>query len=76
MFFQCDLNHQIVFGNGTLEQLPQLMSNMGKNVFLTTGKSAKQRGLLDHLMELLKDFQVLHFDQISPTQRRKKCTKQ
>jgi len=43
MFFQCDLNHQIVFGNGTLEQLPQLMSNMGKNVFLTTGRSAKQR---------------------------------
>jgi len=42
MFFQCDLNHQIVFGNGTFEQLPQLMSNMGKNVFLTTGKSAKQ----------------------------------
>lgn len=66
MFFQCDLNHQIVFGNGTLEQLPQLMSNMGKNVFLTTGRSAKQRGLLGRLMELLKDFQVLHFDQISP----------
>lgn len=66
MFFQCDLNHQIVFGNGTLEQLPQLMDNMGKNVFLATGRSAKQRGLLSHLMELLKDFQVLHFDQISP----------
>jgi len=26
-------------GNGTLEQLPQLMSNMGKNVFLTTAKA-------------------------------------
>ena len=66
MFFQCDLNHQIVFGNGTLDQLPELIHGMGRNVFLTTGRSAKQRGLLSHLMELLTDFQVLHFDQISP----------
>jgi 1,3-propanediol dehydrogenase/alcohol dehydrogenase len=66
MFFQADINHTIIFGEGSIEKLPDLTKGMGKNVFLATGKGAKERGLLSELENLMHDFNVVHFDHISP----------
>ncbi|WP_018963326.1 iron-containing alcohol dehydrogenase family protein [Coprothermobacter platensis] len=66
MFFQSDLNHIILFGEGSLDKLRDYVAPMGHGVFLVTGKSAKERGLLDKLNALLNGLDVIHFDNVSP----------
>ncbi len=67
--FNVYLPTKIVFGVGSVEKLPQLVSKLGKKALIVTGRrSTKQTGLLDRVIELLRkqDIQAIVYDKILP----------
>ncbi len=51
---------QIIFGNGTVSKIPQLLQEMGKNIFLVTGKNPERAKFLTENLEA-EGFTVIHF---------------
>ena len=50
---------KLIFGKGSIKNLPEVLAPFGKNVLLTYGGgSIKKIGLYDEVKELLKDFNV------------------
>ncbi|AEH50399.1 iron-containing alcohol dehydrogenase [Pseudothermotoga thermarum] len=67
--FSVYLPTRIIFGVGSLEKLPELVSNLGKKAMIVTGrKSTKQTGLLDRVISLLKkaEIEAVVYDKIQP----------
>lgn len=58
---------RLIFGDGVVEKLPEVMSQLGRNVLLTYGGgSIKKIGLYDKVKELLKDFEIYELPGIEP----------
>ncbi|WP_372949714.1 iron-containing alcohol dehydrogenase [Mariniphaga sp.] len=51
---------QIIFGNGTVSKIPQLLQEMGKNIFLVTGKNPERAKFLTENLKA-EGFTVIHF---------------
>ena len=57
----------IVFGDGVVKELSNVLKQYGKNVLLTYGGgSIKKNGLYDEILNLLKDFNVYELNGIEP----------
>ena len=51
---------RLIFGQGVVEKLPEVMSRYGKKILLTYGGgSIKKLGLYDKVKELLRDFEIV-----------------
>ena len=58
---------RIIFGQGVIEKLPEVLGRIGKKVLLTYGGgSIKRIGLYDKVKELLKDFEITELPGIQP----------
>ena len=58
---------RLVFGEGVVEKLPEIMQPIGKKVLLTYGGgSVKKIGLYNKVKELLKDFEIFELSGIEP----------
>lgn len=58
---------RLIFGQGVVKQLPEVMAPLGKKVLLTYGGgSIKRSGLYDTVKDLLKDFEVYELSGIAP----------
>lgn len=58
---------RLIFGEGVVEQLPEVMGQFGKKILLTYGGgSIKKLGLYDKVKELLKDFEIYELSGIQP----------
>lgn len=58
---------KLIFGNGVISELPNVLKQYGKTVLLTYGGgSIKKIGLYDEVKELLKDFNVIELGGIEP----------
>lgn len=58
---------RLIFGEGVVEQLPEVMAQFGKKVLLTYGGgSIKKLGLYDKVKELLSDFEIFELSGIQP----------
>lgn len=58
---------RLIFGEGVIANLAEVLSPLGKKVLLTYGGgSIKKIGLYDKVMELLKDFDVIELSGIQP----------
>jgi len=58
---------RLLFGEGVISKLPEVMSEYGKKVLLTYGGgSIKKIGLYDKVRELLKDFEIFELSGIEP----------
>lgn len=58
---------RLIFGKGSIEQLPMTMSSFGKRILLTYGSgSIKRVGLYDKVKELLKDYEIFELPDIQP----------
>lgn len=58
---------RLIFGDGVVEKLPQVMKAFGKKILLTYGGgSIKKIGLYDKVKELLKDFEIFELSGIEP----------
>jgi len=58
---------RIVFGEGVISKLPQVIGQLGKKVLLTYGGgSIKRIGLYQKVQELMKDFQLVELPGIQP----------
>lgn len=58
---------RLIFGQGVVEKLPEVMSNYGKKILLTYGGgSIKKIGLYDKVKEILKEFEIIEFSGIQP----------
>ena len=58
---------RLIFGEGVIEKLPEVMSQFGKKVLLTYGGgSIKKIGLYDKVKELLTDFEIYELSGIQP----------
>ena len=58
---------KLIFGQGVVEKLPEVMNKYGKKVLLTYGGgSIKKIGLYDKVKELLKDFEIVELSGIQP----------
>lgn len=58
---------RLIFGQGVVEKLPEVLKPLGKKVLLTYGGgSIKKIGLYDRLLELLKGFDVTELSGIEP----------
>ena len=61
---------RLIFGEGAVEQLPEVLETYGMKVLLTYGGgSIKRSGLYDQIMDLLKDFEVYELSGIEPNPR-------
>ncbi len=61
---------RLIFGEGCISQLPEVLSSYGKRVLLTYGGgSIKRSGLYDSIKALLKDFEVHELSGIEPNPR-------
>lgn len=57
----------LIFGDGVLKDLPNVLKEYGKNVLLTYGGgSIKKNGLYDEIYRLLKDFNIIELNGIEP----------
>ncbi|MBQ9448573.1 MAG: iron-containing alcohol dehydrogenase [Acholeplasmatales bacterium] len=57
----------LVFGEGVIKELPNVLKKYGKNVLLTYGGgSIKKIGLYDEVYKLLKDFNIVELNGIEP----------
>ena len=60
----------MIFGKDVVNQLPEVMSAIGKRVLLAYGGgSIKRMGLYDKVKELMKDFEVYELSGIEPNPR-------
>ena len=58
---------RLIFGEGVITKLPEVMSNFGKKVLLTYGGgSIKKIGLYNKVRELLKDLDIYELSGIQP----------
>lgn len=58
---------RLIFGEGVVEKLPQVLGSLGKKVLLTYGGgSIKKIGLYDKVKELLADFEIYELSGIEP----------
>lgn len=58
---------RLIFGQGVVEQLPEVMQPIGRKVLLAYGGgSIKRIGLYDKVKELLKDFEIYELSGIEP----------
>lgn len=58
---------RLIFGNGVVEKLPEVMGTFGKKILLTYGGgSIKKIGLYDKVKELLEDFEIVELSGIQP----------
>ena len=58
---------RIIFGQGVIKQLPEVLGAIGKKVLLTYGGgSIKRIGLYQKVKELLKDFEITELPGIQP----------
>ena len=58
---------RIIFGEGVIAQLPEVLGGIGKKVLLTYGGgSIKRIGLYDKVKELLADFEITELPGIQP----------
>lgn len=58
---------RLIFGQGVVEQLPEVMRPIGRKVLLAYGGgSIKRIGLYDKVKELLKDFEIYELSGIEP----------
>lgn len=58
---------RLIFGDGVVEKLPEVMSQLGRKVLLTYGGgSIKKIGLYGKVKELLKDFEIYELSGIEP----------
>ena len=58
---------RLIFGQGVIEQLPEVMRQYGKKILLTYGGgSIKKIGLYDKVKELLKDLEIVELSGIQP----------
>ena len=58
---------RLIFGQGVVEKLPEVMSNYGKKILLTYGGgSIKKIGLYDKVKEILKEFEITELSGIQP----------
>ncbi|ABV32750.1 MULTISPECIES: iron-containing alcohol dehydrogenase [Pseudothermotoga] len=67
--FNIFLPTKIIFGQGSVEHLPDSIKNLGNKAMIVTGKkSTKQSGLLDRIVSLLKktDVESVIYDKIQP----------
>ena len=58
---------RLIFGEGVVEKLPEVMKPLGRKILLTYGGgSIKKIGLYDRVKELLKEFEVFELSGIEP----------
>ena len=58
---------RLIFGEGVIAKLPEVMSQFGKKVLLTYGGgSIKKMGLYDTVKELLNDYEIYELSGIQP----------
>jgi hypothetical protein len=58
---------RLIFGEGVIAKLPEVMKPLGKKVLLTYGSgSIKKIGLYDKVKELLADFEIYELSDIQP----------
>ena len=58
---------RLIFGEGVIAKLTEVLKPLGNKVLLTYGGgSIKKMGLYDKVMELLKDFEVVELSGIQP----------
>lgn len=58
---------RLIFGEGVIAKLPEVMAGYGKKILLTYGGgSIKKIGLYDKVKELLKDFEIIELSGIQP----------
>ena len=58
---------RLIFGEGVVEKLPEVMKPLGRKILLTYGGgSTKKIGLYDRVKELLKEFEVFELSGIEP----------
>lgn len=58
---------RLIFGEGVISKLPEVMSNYGKKVLLAYGGgSIKKIGIYDKVKELLADFEIFELSGIQP----------
>ena len=58
---------EVLFGEGVIKYLPQVLGKYGKKVLLTYGGgSIKKNGLYDEVHNLLKDFKIFELSDIEP----------
>lgn len=61
---------RLIFGEGVIAKLPEVMANYGKKVLLTYGGgSIKKIGLYDKVKKLLSDFEITELSGIQPNPR-------
>jgi hypothetical protein len=58
---------KLIFGEGVISKLPEVMKPLGKKLLLTYGSgSIKKTGLYDKVKELLSDFEIYELSDIQP----------
>lgn len=58
---------RLIFGDGVIKDLPEVMSHYGKKILLTYGGgSIKKIGLYDKVLELLKGYEIYELANIMP----------
>ena len=58
---------RLIFGEGVIKDLPEVMSHYGKKILLTYGGgSIKKIGLYDKVLELLKGYEIYDLPNIMP----------
>lgn len=58
---------RLIFGEGVIKDLPEVMSHYGKKILLTYGGgSIKKIGLYDNVLELLKGYEIYELPNIMP----------
>ena len=58
---------RLIFGEGVISKLPEVMARFGKKILLTYGGgSIKKLGLYDKVYELLGDFEIYELSGIQP----------
>ncbi len=58
---------RLIFGEGVISNLPEVMKPLGKKVLLAYGGgSIKKMGLYDKVLELMKDFEIFELSDIQP----------
>ncbi len=65
--FEYNTPTKLIFGEGVIAKLPEVLGGIGKRVLLTCGGgSIKKNGLYARVMELLKGFEVTELSGIEP----------
>ena len=58
---------RLIFGEGSIEKLPEVMAAFGRRILLAYGGgSIKKTGLYDKVRDLLKDFEIHELSGLVP----------